>query len=217
MSAATPTGTPPSDPPLQRTSLHYVHVDAGAKMVPFAGYEMPVQYPMGILKEHLWTREHAGLFDVSHMGQAALIAADGQHDTVARALEALVPADILNLKPGQQRYTQLLNDDGGIIDDLMVSRPSDTADIGRLHLVVNAARRDADYPYITAGLPSGVRLAPSPDRALIALQGPGAAAKLASMSPTGEWCNWTFLRRNFAFRLHRRGRVRDLGSGKRRH
>ena len=100
-------------------------------MVPFAGYEMPVQYPLGILKEHLHTRAEAGLFDVSHMGQAFLIGPD--HATTAAALEALVPADILNLKPGQQRYIQLLNDDGGIIDDLMVTRPARPTDDGRLY------------------------------------------------------------------------------------
>ena len=109
----------------------------GARMVPFAGYAMPVQYPTGILAEHLWTREHAGLFDVSHMGQAALIGPD--HATTARALEALVPADILNLKPGQQRYSQLLNENGGILDDLMVTRPADPRQDGELFLVVNAS------------------------------------------------------------------------------
>ena len=91
-------------------------------MVPFAGYEMPVQYPLGVLKEHLWTREKAGLFDVSHMGQAVVASADGKSDTVAAALEALFPADLMSLAAGRQRYSQLLNDDGGIIDDLMVSR-----------------------------------------------------------------------------------------------
>ena len=93
----------------------------GARMVPFAGYDMPVQYPTGILTEHNWTREHAGLFDVSHMGQAFLVAEDKSHETVARALEALIPADVLNLKPSQQRYSQLLAEDGGILDDLMVT------------------------------------------------------------------------------------------------
>ena len=92
--------------PLLRTPLHDLHVSLGAKMVPFAGYEMPVQYPLGVMKEHLWTREKAGLFDVSHMGQAALIAADGRHETAARFLETLVPADIQGLKVGQQRYTR---------------------------------------------------------------------------------------------------------------
>ena len=117
---------------VKRTPLYDRHVAAGAKMVPFAGYEMPVQYPMGILKEHLWTREKAGLFDVSHMGQAYLVSADKKHETAARFLEQLVPAALVELKPGQQRYTQLTNDDGGIIDDLIVTATDDG-----LYLVVN--------------------------------------------------------------------------------
>src|SRR6478735_4187429 len=112
--------TPAQNEPLRRTPLYDLHVALGAKMVPFAGYEMPVQYPLGILKEHLHTRAQAGLFDVSHMGQALLVGPD--HVAAAAALEGLVPADVLNLKPGQQRYTQLLNDAGGIVDDLMVTR-----------------------------------------------------------------------------------------------
>src|SRR5450631_4675081 len=111
---------PASGQSLKRTPLYAQHMALAARMVPFAGYEMPVQYPLGILKEHLHTRAQAGLFDVSHMGQAFLIGLT--HATTAAALETLVPADILNLKPGQQRYTQLLNDTGGIIDDLMVTR-----------------------------------------------------------------------------------------------
>src|SRR5215218_4098584 len=111
-----------SDEPLLQTPLHAEHVALGARMVPFAGYDMPVQYPTGILTEHNWTREKAGLFDVSHMGQATLAGPD--HETTARALEALVPADLLNLKPGQQRYSQLLGADGGILDDLMITRPA---------------------------------------------------------------------------------------------
>ena len=125
---------PASD--LKRTPLFDWHVAAGAKMVPFAGYEMPVQYPAGVLKEHLWTREKAGLFDVAHMGVCFLQGPD--HATTARALEAMVPADILNLKAGQQRYTQLLAADGGILDDLMVTRSPDPVGDGNLVLVVNA-------------------------------------------------------------------------------
>lgn len=172
-----------SDGSLKRTPLFDLHVELGAKMVPFAGYEMPVQYPLGVLKEHLWSREKAGLFDVSHMGQAFLIADDGRHNTVARALEALIPADIAVLKPGQQRYSQLLNDAGGIIDDLMVTRSASPEDNGRLFLVVNAACKDVDYPHIAQRLPPGVRLEPAPDRALLALQGPGAQAVMAKLSP----------------------------------
>src|SRR5215213_1497545 len=107
---------------LLETPLQGEHAAAGARLVSFAGYAVPVQYATGILSEHLWTREHAGLFDVSHMGQAFLIAADARHETAARAIEALVPADVLNLKPNQQRYSQLLSDNGGILDDLMLTR-----------------------------------------------------------------------------------------------
>ncbi len=164
---------------LLRTPLFAAHVALGAKMVPFAGYEMPVQYPLGVLREHLWTREKAGLFDVSHMGQAFLVAGDGRHETVAHALEALCPADFLNLKPGQQRYSQLLNDAGATIDDLMVTRSSAPGDDGRLMLVLNASRKEIDERHIASRLPAGVRLEPVPDRALVAIQGPSAAAVMS--------------------------------------
>ena len=170
--------------PLLRTPLYDLHVSLGAKMVPFAGYEMPVQYPLGVLKEHLWTREKAGLFDVSHMGQAALVADDGKHETVARALEALIPADVLNLARGQQRYSQLLAEDGGILDDLMFVRLLDAADEGRLYLVVNAGCKDADYAHIAGRLPKGVRLdTATGTNGLLALQGPAAAALMERLVP----------------------------------
>lgn len=162
---------------LLRTPLHDRHVAAGARVVPFAGYAMPVQYPTGILSEHLWTRAQAGLFDVSHMGQATLAGPD--HETTARALETLVPADVLTLAPGQQRYTQLLADDGGILDDLMVTRPADPALDGRLFLVVNAGTKEGDYAHMAARLPADVRLERHDDRALLALQGPAAEAVMA--------------------------------------
>jgi aminomethyltransferase len=165
---------------LQRTPLYELHVALGARMVAFAGYEMPVQYPPGILKEHLHTRAHAGLFDVSHMGQAFLVGPD--HATTAIALECLVPADILNLAPGQQRYTQLLNADGGIIDDLMVTRSAAAEDDGSLMLVVNAARKVVDFAHLAERLPEGVRLQPAPERGLLALQGPRAKEVLARLS-----------------------------------
>jgi aminomethyltransferase len=165
---------------LQRTPLHDLHVSLGARMVAFAGYEMPVQYPPGILKEHLHTRAHAGLFDVSHMGQAFLIGP--AHTVTAAALESLVPADILGLRPGQQRYTQLLNDDGGIIDDLMVTRSAAPEDAGSLMLVVNAARKAVDFAHIAERLPEDIRLQPAPERALLALQGPQAAQVLAKLA-----------------------------------
>jgi aminomethyltransferase len=173
-----------ADQPLLRTPLHHEHERLGARMVPFAGYAMPVQYPTGVLAEHNWTREHAGLFDVSHMGQATLIGPD--HATAARALEALVPADILNLKPGQQRYSQLLDRAGGILDDLMVVRSADPAQDGRLMLVVNASTKEADYAHLQAHLPAEVRLDRADDRALLALQGPAAGAVLARLAPPSE-------------------------------
>jgi len=169
--------------PLLQTPLHAEHVSLGARMVPFAGYDMPVQYPTGILTEHTWTREHAGLFDVSHMGQAFLVAEDESHETVARALEALIPADVLNLKPDQQRYSQLLADDGGILDDLMVTRVGAPGREGRLYLVVNASMKEADYAHIQARLPKGVSLDRNDDLALMALQGPSAEAVLGRLAP----------------------------------
>lgn len=150
----------------------------GARMVPFAGYEMPVQYPAGVIKEHLHTRQAAGLFDVSHMGQALLSGPDDQK--VAAALETLVAADVAGLAPGQQRYAQFLNEDGGIIDDLMVTR---TGPEGTLMLVVNASRKEVDYAHMRARLPGSVTLTPIEDCALLALQGPGAAAVMADLSP----------------------------------
>ena len=166
-----------------KTPLHAEHVALGARMVPFAGYDMPVQYPTGIMTEHNWTREHAGLFDVSHMGQAFLIAEDKSHETVARALEALIPADVVSLKPNQQRYSQLLADDGGILDDLMVTRVGAPGHEGWLYLVVNASMKDADYAHIRSRLPKGVTLNPKDGLALIALQGPSAAAVLSEKAP----------------------------------
>jgi aminomethyltransferase len=166
---------------LLQTPLHAEHEALGARMVPFAGYAMPVQYPTGILTEHNWTRDHAGLFDVSHMGQACLLAPD--HEAAARAIEALAPADILNLAPGQQRYSQLLDQTGGILDDFMITRPSDPERDGQLFLVVNAANKKADYAHLEAGLPSGVKLFRAEDRALLALQGPRAEAVLSGLAP----------------------------------
>ena len=162
--------------PLAHTPLHALHVARGARMVPFAGYDMPVQYADGIIAEHTHTRGAAGLFDVSHMGQAFLVGPD--HATTARALEALVPADILELPPGRQRYTQLLDDSGGILDDLMATRSADAAEDGVLMLVVNASRKEDDYAHIAARLPANVRLIRADHRALIALQGPKAAEVL---------------------------------------
>ncbi len=165
---------------LKRTPLYDLHVELGAKMVPFAGYEMPVQYPLGVLKEHLHTRAKAGLFDVSHMGQAFVQGPD--HAATAAALEAMVPGEIAKLGLGRLRYTMLLNETGGILDDLMVTRSVSEQDDGRLMLVVNAACKDADYAHIDARLPDGITLEPAEDRALLALQGPTASAVMS------QWC-----------------------------
>src|SRR4051794_19240194 len=144
-------------------------------MVPFAGYEMPVQYPTGIIAEHLHTREKAGLFDVSHMGQIAL-----RGERAAQALEILVPGDLQSLAPGRMRYTLLLNDSGGILDDLMATRLD-----GGLMLVVNAARKDADLAHLRQNLGPGIEIEPQFERALLALQGPQAAAVLARLADQG--------------------------------
>jgi aminomethyltransferase len=163
---------------LRRTPLYDMHVRLGARMVPFAGYEMPVQYPTGIIKEHLHTRAAAGLFDVSHMGQIALRPRAGGVENAARALEALVPADILGLPPGRQRYTLFTNTLGGVLDDLMVSNQGD-----HLLLVVNAACKEADEAHLRAHLSASCSFEPLVGRALVALQGPQAEAALARLAP----------------------------------
>ncbi len=163
---------------LKRTGLHDLHVSLGAKMVPFAGYEMPVQYPMGVLREHLHTRAAAGLFDVSHMGQVILRPKSGDVARAARALETLVPEDVLALKEGRQRYALFTNDTGGILDDLMVAHRGD-----HLFLVVNAARKDADLAHMRAHLAEDCAVEPVGERLLLALQGPAAEAALARLVP----------------------------------
>lgn len=168
---------------LLETPLAAWHVAQGAKMVPFAGYNMPVQYPLGIMGEHNWTRENAGLFDVSHMGQCFLIPEDGQFETAAAALEKLVPADVLSLKPGQQRYSQFLNADGGILDDLMITRLGHPGHEHWIYLVVNAGCKTEDYAHLAAHLPKGVKLKIAEDLALLALQGPEAVAAIAMHAP----------------------------------
>jgi len=160
---------------LKQTPLYALHVELGAKLVPFAGYAMPVQYPAGILKEHLHTREKAGLFDVSHMGQAFLSGADP-----ARALEQLTPADLAGLPEGMQRYGLLLNEAGGIKDDFMTTRLKGEP---ALYLVVNAATKDGDFAYMGERLAGAADLKPQPQRALLALQGPMAADVLERVSP----------------------------------
>src|SRR5205814_7937850 len=158
----------------RHTPLHALHLVHGGKMVPFAGYDMPVQYPTGVLREHLHTRASAGLFDVSHMGQIALRPKSGKVEHAALALERLVPQDIVGVAPGRQRYAQFTNEAGGILDDLMV------ANFGsQLFLVVNAACKTADEAHLRAGLSQTCVIEPLPDRALIALQGPKACSVLA--------------------------------------
>ena len=169
---------------LKRTPLYALNVELGGKIVPFAGYEMPVQFPTGILKEHLHTRASAGLFDVSHMGQAILhLEGTGGHDEIAAAFETLVPGDLKALKPGQIRYTLLLNDQGGIRDDLMATRPFAPEEAGTLFLVVNAGTKDADFAHIASALKGRVRVERLEDRALIALQGPKAFEVLERIVP----------------------------------
>ncbi len=169
--------TPEEAEPLGTLPLDAWHRKLGARMVPFAGYEMPIQYE-GIVAEHHWTRESASLFDVSHMGQLALKGEGAAHE-----LEKLLPGAISNLKPGKMRYSLLLTEAGGIIDDLMVTRSVSEADDGRLMLVVNAARKDVDYAHFRERLPAAVRLEVVEDRALIAVQGPEAVAAVAAHAP----------------------------------
>ena len=168
------TDTPPTDEPLH-TPLHAFHVSHGAKIVPFAGYAMPLNYAPGILKEHLHTRSACGLFDVSHMGQVIIRARSGDNADAARALEALIPADVEGLAEGRQRYGLLTAPDGGILDDLMlVNRGTD------FFVVVNAARKAHDLAHLRAGL-VGCDVIEVTDRALLALQGPAAESVLAGL------------------------------------
>ncbi|MFN4160234.1 MAG: glycine cleavage system aminomethyltransferase GcvT [Gemmobacter sp.] len=162
---------------LLRTGLHELHIARGAKMVPFAGYDMPVQYPMGVLREHLHTRAKAGLFDVSHMGQVILRPRDGMAGLVA-AFEAMMPVDVQGLAEGRQRYGLFTNDSGGILDDLMFANRGD-----HMFVVVNAACKAADIAHLTAHLDGVAEVIPVTDRALLALQGPAAAAALARHAP----------------------------------
>ena len=158
---------------LRRTPLYALHLELGGKMVPFAGYEMPVQYPAGVLKEHLHTRAKAGLFDVSHMGQGFLAGETG-------ALERVTPADVTGLKEGKQRYGLLLTPQGTIKDDFMFARLAGEAD---LYLVVNAGGKEADFDYLNETLKGVASVTPRFDRALLALQGPAAEAVLARHAP----------------------------------
>jgi len=163
---------------LKRTPLYALHVRLGGRMTPFAGYEMPVQYPTGIIKEHTHTRTAASLFDVSHMGQIAIRPHSGRLTDAALALETLVGADILALAEGRQRYALFTDATGGILDDLMVANLGD-----HLRLVVNAACKEADAAHLTTYLSATCNIDPLQDRALLALQGPAAEAVLAALAP----------------------------------
>ena len=168
---------------LLKTPLHALHIELGARMVPFAGYDMPVQYPLGVMKEHLHTREQAGLFDVSHMGQIRLTGANA-----AKALETLVPVDIIDLPVGMQRYAMFTNEQGGILDDLMV------ANLGNdeLFLVVNAACKEQDLAHLRKHIGDQCTIEPLFEaRALLALQGPAAVKVLARLAP--EVSKMTFM------------------------
>jgi aminomethyltransferase len=165
-------------PTLRKTPLHALHLARGGKMVPFAGYDMPVQYAAGVLKEHLHTRAAAGLFDVSHMGQIALRPKSGKVEDAALALERLVPQDVVAIAPGRQRYAQFTNAAGGLLDDLMVANFGD-----HLFLVVNAACKDGDVAHLRKHLADTCSIDVLADRALVALQGPKAASVLTKVCP----------------------------------
>src|SRR5258708_5954077 len=167
--------------PLQRTPLYDLHIRSGAKMVEFAGYSMPVQYDLGVMKEHFHTRSHAGLFAVSHMGQLAIRAHSGSIDEAKHALDKLVPCDLGSLAVGRQRYTQLTHEEGGVRDELMVANLD-----SHLLLVVNASRKRDDEDYLIERLARVCIVECLSDRALIALQGPLAERILSAFVPNIE-------------------------------
>ena len=171
------TATTPPVAPLLRVPLNDLHVSLGARMVPFAGYAMPVQYPAGLMAEHLHTRAAAGLFDVSHMGQLRLVGPDA-----AAALESLMPVDVIDLAEGKQRYGLLLNDEGGVIDDLMFFNKGH----GDLFVIVNGACKEGDIAHIEAKIGDRCQVIPMPEMALLALQGPQAVTALSRLAPGVE-------------------------------
>ena len=171
------------------TPLHALHRELGARMAPFAGYDMPIHYPLGILKEHLHTRELAGLFDVSHMGQITVRAKSGNMSDAALALETIMPVDIATLAPGRQRYAMFTNASGGILDDLMISHCGD-----HFLLVVNASRKEEDTALITEALALTCIVERCHDRALIALQGPAAETVLGHLCPAVKFMKFMDVR-----------------------
>jgi len=173
---------------LKKTPLHGLHLRLGARMAEFGGYDMPIQYADGIMAEHNWTRSHAGLFDVSHMGPSFLSlpqrgGGDEAHKKIASIVEKLVPSDIAGLAPGKVQLTVLLNEDGGIIDDLMIGRPPRDDQQGGLYIVVNAGTKENDFALLQQAAGSEAELHRADDRALIALQGPEAEAVIAGILP----------------------------------
>jgi aminomethyltransferase len=177
-----------SSGPLKKTPLHGLHTRLGARMAEFGGYDMPIQYADGIMAEHNWTRTHAGLFDVSHMGPSFLSlpqlgGGDEAHRKIASIVERLVPSDIAGLAPGKVQLTVLLNENGGIIDDLMIGRPPRDDQQGGLYVVVNAGTKENDFALLQKAAGSEAELHRADDRALIAIQGPEAEAVIASILP----------------------------------
>jgi aminomethyltransferase len=174
---------------LKTVVLNEEHLQLGGRMVPFSGYSLPVQYPSGIIAEHKWTREHAGLFDVSHMGPSLLVLADKSgdaqrdHEAIASLVEPLVTGDIRALKPGQMRYTLLLNETGGTLDDLMIERPESGGWGGALYIIVNAGTKEGDWSRIEAATAGRARLMRADTGGLLALQGPEAAAVAEGLIP----------------------------------
>jgi aminomethyltransferase len=169
----------PTASALKHTPLYALHLEMGARVAPFAGYDMPIHYPLGVLKEHLHTRIAAGLFDVSHMGQIALRPRSGRVADAAESLERFVPADVLGLAPGRQRYAFFTNSRGGIIDDLMIGQCGEY-----LALIVNASRKDVDERHLHDALSDVCTVDVLDDRALLALQGPSAEAVLLRLAPS---------------------------------
>jgi aminomethyltransferase len=174
---------------LKNTQLHALHRELGARMAPFAGYDMPIQYPLGILKEHLHTRSAAGLFDVSHMGQVEVRPKSGNMRDAAQALETVVSIDVIGLAPGRQHYAVFTNEAGGILDDLMISHCGD-----HYLLVVNASRKDEDVALLTAALAMNCVIERRDDRALVALQGPAAESAIGALCPIVKFMNFMDVR-----------------------
>ncbi|MBI1340823.1 glycine cleavage system aminomethyltransferase GcvT [bacterium] len=178
----------PDHTTLKTTPLHALHQRLGARFGAFGGYDMPIQYPDGILSEHLWTRSQCGLFDVSHMGPCFLAlpelgGGDAAHRRVAALVEKLVPSDIANLPPGKMQLTVLLNESGGILDDLMIGRPARDDRQGMLYIVVNAGTKDQDFALLSAAADGEAQLRRADDRGLIAIQGPKAESVLEDIVP----------------------------------